>query len=276
MYPAMRALGQSGTESPKLPLLDGLKPLYELEGGVYPRRGNLIMIAGRSGSGKSSFALWLAQQWNMHTMYWSADMTASQATLKLLSNKTQRSADEVESELEGPNREALLRNLEDSRISFSFRNPIRFEEVVEELNAYVTLYNRYPEMAVFDNLANIDGAESSYEEQMFAMSVLTELIRKTGMTGIILHHASDKSWDARDKPFYPPSRQEIKGGHSEFPEMILGVALNNLTQDFHIAPLKNRGGFQQPTGTTFAKLRVNSQTNTFHSTEVEHYLSNGV
>lgn len=273
MFRAKRALRKSGAGAPKLPLLDGLQPLYNLRSGVYPRKGNMVMIAGRGGAGKSSFALWLTQQWGMDTLYFSADMTATQATQKLVANKTQTPSDTVEQHLNGEDAEKWLSELDDSKIHFVFTNPITFERIIDEINTYVVLYNRYPEMMVFDNLANFEGAETEYSEQFFALSVLLELTRKIGSTTIVLHHAKDTSWDAKDRPWYPPSRNEVKGGHFEYPEMVLGVSLNNLTQDFHIAPLKNRVGFQDPTAQTFASLRVDSQTNTFYSSD--DYLSNG-
>ena len=281
MYRARQALQQGASESPKLPLLDGLEPLYTLGGGgVFPRRGNMLMIAGRGGNGKSSFVMNLVQRWNEDTLYFSADMSRSQATLKLLSHKTQTPFSEVEEAVGGPDGEEWLKHLDDSRISFSFRNPIRFDDVMQELNAYVTLYNKYPDMLVFDNLANFEGAESDYSEQFFALSVLSELSRETGATTIVLHHAKDTSWDAKDRPYYPPSRNEVKGGHFEFPEMVLSVALNNSVifngaADFHVAALKNRQGYQDPTANTYAKLRVNSETNTFFAPDSEDYFTNG-
>lgn len=274
MLGASQALVQNSTSAPSMPYVEELAPLYEL--GAAPRRGEVIMIAGRSGSGKSSFALWLAQMWGLDTLYFSADMSARQASSKLAALLTQRTIAEVEAGMLTDDRDHYLEALERSRIKFSFKSPIRWDVVIEELNTWVTLHNRYPEVIVFDNLMDFENAESEYSEQMFVMQAVSDISRDTGATVLILHHASDKSWEADSRPFRPPSRKEVKGGLSEKPEMSLGVAVNNTTGDFHIAPIKNRMGFQDPTGNTFATLESDLSKNSYWSPRLRDYkIGNG-
>lgn len=269
MLGASQALVQNTSVPPALPLVEELTPLYDL--GVGPRRGEVIMIAGRSGSGKSSFALWLAEQWGLDTLYFSADMSARQASSKLAAMLTNKSVGDVENAMLDGTGDHYLEALGGSRIKFSFRSPIRWNYVIEELNTWVTLHNRYPEVMVFDNLMDFENAESEYTEQMFVMQALSDLSRETGATILILHHASDKSWDADSRPFRPPSRKEVKGGLSEKPEMTLSVALNNQVNDFHVAPIKNRMGFQDPTGDTFATLVTDPTKNRYWSPRIGDY-----
>lgn len=274
MLGASQALVQSSTSAPSMPYVEGLRPLYDL--GCSPRRGEVIMIAGRSGSGKSSFALWLAEMWGLDTLYFSADMSARQASAKLAALLTQQTVDEVEAGMLTEDRNHYLEALEESRIKFSFRSPIRWDTVIQELNTWVTLHNRFPEVIVFDNLMDFENAESEYTEQMFVMQAVSDISRDTGATVLILHHASDKSWEADSRPYRPPSRKEVKGGLSEKPEMSLGVAVNNTVNDFHVAPIKNRMGFQDPTGNTFATLRSDPSKNMFWSPKSDHYtITNG-
>ena len=232
------------------------------------------MIAGRSGSGKSSFALWLAQMWGLDTLYFSADMSARQASSKLAALLTQQTVDEIEAGMLTEKRDHYLEALEESKIKFSFKSPIRWDVVIQELNVWVTLHNRYPEVIVIDNLMDVEGAESEYSEQMFVMQAVSDISRDTGATVLILHHAPDKSWEADARPYRPPSRKEVKGGLSEKPEMSLGVALNNTVNDFHIAPIKNRLGFTDPTGNTFATLRADPAKNMYWSPKADHYTIN--
>lgn len=274
MLGAPQALVQSSTSAPSMPYVEGLRPLYDL--GCSPRRGEVIMIAGRSGSGKSSFALWMAEMWGLDTLYFSADMSARQASAKLAALLTQQTVDEVEAGMLTEDRNHYLEALEESRIKFSFRSPIRWDTVIQELNTWVTLHNRFPEVIVFDNLMDFENAESEYTEQMFVMQAVSDISRDTGATVLILHHASDKSWEADSRPYRPPSRKEVKGGLSEKPEMSLGVAVNNTVNDFHVAPIKNRMGFQDPTGNTFATLRSDPSKNMFWSPKSDHYtVTNG-
>ena len=92
-----------------------------------------------------------------------------------------------------------------------------------------------------------EGAESDYTVQMNVMSNVTDLARATGSTVIILHHATDKSWDAKTDPLVSPSRQEIKGGLSEKPELSLSVALDPYSLEYKVACIKQRMGPSDPT-----------------------------
>jgi hypothetical protein len=154
----------------------------------------------------------------------------------------------------GAHRERYLAALADSRITFSFGSPITWRAVDEELEAYVELWDAHPEVIVFDNLMDFENAESDYTEQMNVMSNVTELARSTGATVIILHHASDKSWDARIDPWAPPSRDQIKNGLAEKPEMCLTVALDPTSNEYKVACVKQRMGPCDPTARSYASL----------------------
>ena len=263
------ALLRRGTGNAKLPLIDALSPLYSM--GVYPRHGNLIMIAGRSGSGKSSFALFLAEQWGLDTLYFSADMSAAQASQKVAAMRTQATTDKIEAAILAGEGQHYVDAIVDSKVRFSFGTPIKQKTMMEEINAHVDLYNKYPSVIVIDNLLNMEGAESEYQEQMAAMQALSSLSRDTGATVVVLHHASDKSWDANSKTFYPPSRQQVKGGMSEAPELTLSVALDNRDGTFNVAPIKQRMGYQDPTGETYVSLGCNPAKNTYWASGTQSY-----
>jgi len=231
-----------------------------------PRHGQVIMIAGRSGSQKSGLALFWVDEMNLPTLYFSADMSAFTASARLASKRTGNTTEEVERAMEmgGEAKARCLAALEDSNITFSFGSPITWRQVDEELTAYVELWDRYPEVMVFDNLMDFEGGESDYTEQMAVMQGLTELARETGATVMVMHHASDKSWDAKSNPWAPPSRAEIKGGLSEKPELSLSVALDPDRLDFNVAVVKQRMGPQDPTGKRWKTLRCEPALTRFH------------
>lgn len=264
------AFSRKETSAPKMPHLDALQPLYDMN--VYPRRGELIMIVGRSGSFKSTVALFLAESWGLPTLYFSADMSASQATLKLAALRTQATISDVEQALAEGNAGDFEDALEGSKVEFSFRSPISFDDIIGELNSWVTLHNAYPEVIVVDNLQDIDGGESDYTEQMYNMSALSDLARQTGSTILLLHHATESGAFSAGDYVRPPSRNSIKNKVTEKPELILGVAANGDLGDLYLAPLKNRLGFADPTGHTFARLRVVPEKNLIHSPSASDYL----
>lgn len=225
------------------------------------------MVAGRSGTQKSGFALFWVDEMNLPTLYFSADMSAFTASSRIASKRMDATTEQVERAMAagGESQAAVMESLADSNITFSFGAPITWRQIDEELAAYVELHNAYPEVIVFDNLMDFEGAESDYSEQMAVMAGVTEIARDTGATVMILHHASDKSWDAKTDPWQPPSRQEIKGGMSEKPELSLSVALDPGTLDYRVAVIKQRMGPSDPTARRYAVMRCEPDKTRFHA-----------
>ena len=255
MLTARRALSLNISAGAELPRVPALRKLYEY--GVRPRQGEQIMIAGRSGTQKSGFALWWTLQMNLPTLYFSADMSPFQASARTASCLMGETTESVEIGMRDARvRAEYMERLKDCNISFSFGSPIRWANVEQELNAYVETWNSYPNIIVIDNLMDVEYAESDYTEQMNVMQSLHDLGRETGMNQLVLHHASDKSMNARSDPYSPPGRDEIKNGLGEKPELVLGVALDPHNQDYRIAPLKQRMGKCDPTGRSFVVMKA--------------------
>ncbi|GGK13352.1 hypothetical protein GCM10010124_02390 [Pilimelia terevasa] len=226
------------------------------------------MVAGRSGTQKSGFALFWVAQMNLPTLYFSADMSPFTASARLASMLTDSTTEQVEAGMVagGASSARFLDALAASRITFSFGAPITWRAVDEELEAYVELWDRYPAVIVFDNLMDFDGAESDYVQQMAVMSGVSELARATGATVIILHHASDKTWEAKSDPWAPPSRDQVKGGLSEKPELSLSVALDPTCMEYRVAVIKQRMGPSDPTARRYAVMWCEPERTRFHAT----------
>ena len=264
---ASQALVKNARSSPRLPEIPALQALYDY--GFHPRAGETMMIAGRPGAMKSMFALYLVENWGLKTLYLSADMSAFQASIRLASHLTQRTADEIEMDFDLGQADYATEALAKSKVRFSFRSPIRWEEMTDEINAWVTLYNEYPECIVVDNLMDIDGGEADYQAQMFGMQVLSDLSREIGATIVILHHASEGTWSEGTKPHLPPARREIKNKLGEKPEQTLTVAVNGTAMfngllDFHVAVVKQRMGRSDPSASEYTTLSVDPARATFH------------
>lgn len=252
---------ESGRELPRVP---DLQPLYDK--GVRPRHGEVMMIAGRSGTQKSGFALWWTAQMGLPTLYFSADMSPFTASARIASMVIGEPTDAIEERMArgGLARQQAVEAIANIPITFAFGS-LNWQAVDEELESYVELWDSYPAIVVFDNLMDFENAESDYAEQMAVMSNGTALARETGATTIFLHHATDKGWDAKTAPYDPPSRQEIKGGLSEKPELSLGVALDPNTLEYKIACLKQRMGPSDPTGRRYATLRAEPSLTRFYA-----------
>lgn len=253
MIDPRRSLLQHAGDSPELPRVSELSALYRHD--WKPRKGELMMFSGRSGSGKSTFSLfWLAKM-NLDALYFSSDMTASQVGYKLAAMMLEEDMDGIEREWrEGESaHERVLSSLADLRLSFSYGG-ITYAKIESTLDAYVELHDKWPDMIIIDNLMDVEGCESDYTAQQEAMQYLHEVKSQTGASVLVLHHCSDKSWDAATDPFSPPGRKEIKNGMSEKPEQILTLALNPHTGDCNVAVVKQRMGKSDPTGRSYATI----------------------
>lgn len=244
-----------------MPHIPALEALYRK--GLKIRKGELLMLAGRSGTGKSAFALWLVAMWNLPTLYCSADMSSYQASTRLACMRTGRTAAEVEIGMKNGQRQAILDSLKDLNITFSFASPITWKGIGEEMDAYVELHDKWPSVICLDNLLDFQGCEADYAAQMAVMQDLSALSRMTGATIIVLHHATDKSLDARNNPFAPPNRSEIKNGLSEKSECTLSVGLNPHTGQFNVAIIKQRSGPSDPSAQSYATLQSFPDKNQF-------------
>lgn len=258
-----RALSVASDSGRKMPEVPTLQALYDY--GLTFRHGQTIMVAGRSGSQKSGFVMWLCLQWGLPVLYFSGDMKPATAAFRLASSITGDTTEEIETawDLDGAPRQRVMDALEDVGFTFAFGSPITWRAVDEELDAYVELWDAYPQIVVIDNLMDIEGCESDYTAQMAAMQRVNENAMDTSSMHIVMHHASDKSWN-EDTPWKPPSRREVKGGLSEKPEISLGVALDPHSLDFNVAVLKQRSGPQDPTGRTYKTLRCEPAVTRFH------------
>jgi hypothetical protein len=221
------------------------------------------MVAGRSGTQKSGFALFWVAEMNLPTLYFSADMSPYTASSRLASLSTGHDTETVEKGMAAGNAELYTNALAHLNLTLAF-GALSWPRIEEEIDAYVELRDRYPEVVVFDNLMDFEGAESDYTEQMAVMQGATEFARETGAAVIILHHASDKSWEAKSDPWAPPSRDQVKGGLSEKPDLSLSVALDPHTLEYRVACIKQRMGPSDPTARSYAIMQCEPDKTRFH------------
>lgn len=252
---------EAGRELPRVP---ALARLYEH--GCRPRYGEAVMIAGRPGAQKSGFALFWVASMGLPALYFSADMSPFQASVRLAAMATGDTVDHISESMQDPSARArYAAAVEQYPITFCFDKPITWRSVDEELEAYVELWNTFPEVLVFDNLMDFDGATTEYQEQMAVMSGISDLAREIGATPVILHHATDKSAAAKMSPWQPAPRDEIKGGLAEKPELTLSVAIDPTDSTFRVAVVKQRMGPSDPSAQSYAVLFADPARNRFDS-----------
>lgn len=260
MLTASRLLALNSQAGPPLPQVPELRDLYAV--GTTPRKNDLTMIVGRPGHQKSSFALWWLAQMGLTTLYFSADMSGFEASVKLVCMLTGRTLAQVETGIKVGSVD-INTVLKDVRMIFDPAKPITWHGVAAATNAYVELFNGYPEAFVFDNLMDFEGGEADYGVQMENLQIMDELKGETGSNVFVLHHATDKGDRAQRHPHLPPARGEVKGGLAEKPQLTLGVAIDPGNLNFHIATLKQSMGPSDQSGEKYITLRADPERNMF-------------
>lgn len=252
MQSVARALQRSrlagGQEFPHVP---EFQPLYDL--GWTPRYGAMAAITARSGSGKSTLAMYYAMRSGLSTLYFSGDMSEYEAAVKFacaslhadIYTVTQKLDSDPESVLE-----ALPQNVE------MVFGEITWRSIATEIDAFVELNNRYPDLIVIDNLMDIEECASDYTEQSYAMQTLHSLGASLGCAVWVLLHSTDKTGLGESADYEPPTRKQIKNGLTEKPSVILSAALNPHTDEMKVALVKNRLGAQDASARKQAALQA--------------------
>lgn len=248
--------GRSDAGAP-LPRVAELNALYEY--GFTPRMGQMLMIAGMPGAQKSGFCLWLASKWNLPTLYFAADMDEVDATTRLAAQRSGHTVAEVEQGVEMGEVDYYARILGEAPIQFCYDGVPSLDDVHEEMDAYVELWDAYPQVIVFDNLLNVE-SEGDKTGLNYILTELKDLAKVTNACVIVLHHMSEAN--QRD-PYQPCARRDLQNKVSELPQRILSVAMNSGTGEFKLAAVKNRQGNQDPTGKHTFSLKCEPERASF-------------
>lgn len=237
--PASRSIAPVREAARPMPWVEELRGMYEA--GVTFRYGQLIMLAGHPASGKSLFAQWLCDRWGVPSMYISMDMSQVDTISRLASIRTGMVTNDVKHafETDGPESAWIEEEISKSLMDFVYDDAPTLMDVLKEVAAYVEMYGDYPRVLTLDNLVDLDNqGEDEYRAWNATLLWLKSLVRQTGMTIIVIHHAREL-----EKTDYPPPRKDLQGKVAKTPELVLCVAMTDDDQ-FRVAATKNRNGKQ--------------------------------
>lgn len=256
MITPSRALTLAAVAEP-LPRIPELRYLYDY--GFIPRRGQFMMVAGQPGAGKSAFILWWTVRMNVKTLYFSADMDAFTAVTRLAACVTGYEISSIVEAIETDSMGYIEESLTESGVQFCFDSGPTLQDIADEIDAYVELWDAFPELIVIDNAMNVE-AEMGEEHAglRLVFKEVHRMARECGAAVIMLHHTREEG-----SPWVPPARDKIQGKVAQLPEQILTVALNTSTMQFMLAPVKVRSGKQDATGGTYFSLTAVPERATF-------------
>ena len=210
------------------------------------RRGEVSMIAGPPGAGKSTVALAIAMQAQVPTLYASADSHESTMAIRSLAMCTgiQQSVVEERIQSDPAWATAMLRE-NASHIRWMFDASPTLADLEDEINVYRELMGENPSLVVVDNA--VDVTHDSGDEFSSLRSLMREVkwwSRDTGAAFLILHHTSE-GYEG-----YPcPPRSALHGKIAQVPSLVVTLSSNQPNM-MAAAAVKNRYGPADGSGQT--------------------------
>lgn len=227
------------------------------------RKGEVSMIAGQPGAGKSTLALALALRAQVPTVYFSADSHAHTMSLRTIAALTGTDQALVEATMQEDPLWASEVLEQSNHIRWSFESAPSLRDVELEIEAHRELMGTDPELVVFDNL--IDASYDSGDEWGSLRSLLREFkwwARDTGAAFLVLHHSSE---GVTGNPC--PPRSSLHGKVAQTPALILTVT-GEQRGFMGVAAVKNRYGPANASGSDPVWLLYDPATMQINDMEV--------
>ena len=227
-----------------------------VQNGSAIRRGELTLIAAAPGVGKSVLAQTLVQVGNgdgtkLRSLYFSADTNASTFFNRSAAIATGYQLSDIDAYV----RQGAVHVVEPavrtdtSHMMVSFDSDLTEEHILEQIDAYATVWGDYPELIVIDNLSDyVSFADDPGGALTEGLSLLKDISSRANCGMVALHHVVGQ-YDSGDEPV-PQSGliQKI----SKIPAQIW--TLHKGSGAVNVSVVKNREGPADSTGRTFISL----------------------
>lgn len=238
LHRAVRTIDRGGTALPVPFLSWGARQ-------VTVRRGEVTMIAGQPGAGKSTTALALAVKMrDTPCLYACADSHEATMALRTLSMVTEKPQAEIEPYMNS-NPEWAAAMLKDyaSHIKWMFDASPSLQDLEDSLNVYRELQGDNPHLVVLDNAMDFThDVGDPWESLRSLMREVKWWARETNAAFLVLHHTSENH-----RHEVAPSRAALHGKIAAVPSLILTLG-TEMSGKLAVAPVKNRYGPADPSG----------------------------
>ena len=246
-------------------LLPDLHPSLA-EATVRIRRGQLVMFTATAGGGKSLLALWYSVVRNPgRVLYFSMDTSLTDMTKRCAAMLSGMTVTEVEEAMEAGADDYVMDLVASTseRIKWCSRAK-DMQDVDEEILAYAEMFGADPDLVIIDVLLNL-GSSEEYAGAMNVMEELHALAHNRDVAVFVLHHNSDKRADTTQ----PSPRIDALNKVSQYPELMLSLALDQERQVMNVAAVKNRSGKADPAASNPVSIPVDLETMRIFLTQEE-------
>lgn len=225
--------------------------------GIRLRRSSLHEIAGQPGSMKTMFMLDWVRRLKVPTLYFSNDSDEATVASRMLAASTNQTLSDSEGYVR-LNREWAAGKLSGlDHVRWSFDPAPSLDEIDLEMEAFNEVYGDYPVLMVVDILTNVSYYEDSdHGSDARILQYLHASARTSGAAVVVVHHCTEA---VPENPC--PPRYAIINKQAKLPVCILTVAVQG--NSFFVAPVKNRHGYQDPSGRGALRMRVDPEKGVF-------------
>lgn len=232
--------------------------------GIKVRRNSLHLWAGPSASFKTMILLNSVMNMKVSTVMFSTDSDEQTIASRMLGILSNTAIEETEGWLT-PGATNLDRAAEILTafdfVRFDFTPNPTLDDVWNELYAYATIHQVWPEQVVIDIASDVflDGYKDEWSMLKALMREGKVIARMTGAAVHVVHHVTDGWTQTMDRRV--PSRGDVLGKLSAIPVLMVNFAPGmDDPNEIYAACVKNRFAKCDASGKDFFRMRVNPQT----------------
>lgn len=215
---------------------------------IQPLRGNLVVVMGAPGVGKSLFSLNLCLAANEPSVLVSLDTDMTTQAIRACSILSGATRQSVESRPTAWAQYLERRNL----LCRMYDLSLRPEDINDLVLAETEYWGSAPSLVVVDNVANVV-KDTSYESYRNCFLELQKVARLRGTVVVALHHVK------RDSASGKLSLHSGQYSGEQEAELVLGLWRSSST-GLEVGILKNRNGMADPEGNYAHSLYLDSKT----------------
>lgn len=247
--------------------LPELLPVLTAQGIIF-EPGQMAMIVARPNAGKSMLSLWYAVKASVPTLYFSADTDRRTTLYRAVAVKTGIEFDEIKNMI-GTSAQDIIDDaiMEITRdgIQFDFSPAPSLDDLYAETDAFIEVYGTPPRMIVLDNLLNVDNDAGDFAGLVEILGKLHAMARDLDCAMVVLHHVNTST----TKPEYPAPINSIRGQVSQYPEIILALAMLPEEGVMRVAMTKHRHKTPSPNADKYETIFVDPRRMTFYNSKQE-------